>query len=170
MNVCSLSGRLTWRPELRYQSNGKPELTFRLTVPNGERDGTQFYLPYDITVYGNQCEPLAELLDAGDLVELTGQNARPKLPTKPGMKPIPAAICFSVTRLSGTASGEHEASPEYPHEGSDVASLVEVPEPVREPKVRKRPVPKHLQKPWPRKPRPQIPHMHPWGEVAFMRS
>jgi single-stranded DNA-binding protein len=114
MNVCSLSGRLTWRPELRYRADGKPELTFRLTVLNGERDGTQFYLPYDITVYGNQCEPLAELLDAGDLVELTGQNARPKLPTKPGMKPIPAAICFSVTRLSGSASGEHEADAEYP--------------------------------------------------------
>jgi single-stranded DNA-binding protein len=112
MNVCSLSGRLTWRPELRYRADGKPELTFRLTVLNGERDGTQFYLPYDITVYGNQCEPLAELLDAGDLVELTGQNARPKLPTKPGMKPIPAAICFSVTRLSGSASGEHEADAE----------------------------------------------------------
>jgi hypothetical protein len=43
MNVCSLSGRLTWRPELRYRADGKPELTFRLTVLNGERDGTQFY-------------------------------------------------------------------------------------------------------------------------------
>jgi hypothetical protein len=63
MNVCSLSGRLTWRPALRYQANGKPELTFRLTVPNGERDGTQFSLPYEIIVYGNQCEPLAELLN-----------------------------------------------------------------------------------------------------------
>jgi hypothetical protein len=41
MNACSLSGRLTWRPELRYQSSGKPELSLRLSVPNGERDGTQ---------------------------------------------------------------------------------------------------------------------------------
>jgi hypothetical protein len=41
MNVCILSGRLTRPPELRYQANCKPELTLRLTVPNGERDGTQ---------------------------------------------------------------------------------------------------------------------------------
>jgi hypothetical protein len=32
MNVCSLSGRLTWPPELRYQANGKPELSLRLSV------------------------------------------------------------------------------------------------------------------------------------------
>jgi hypothetical protein len=42
MNVCSLSGRLTWRPELCYQASGKPELTFRLTVPNGERGRTHW--------------------------------------------------------------------------------------------------------------------------------
>jgi hypothetical protein len=80
-------------------------------VPNGERDGVQFVLPYDVTVYGQSCEPLFESLEVGDLVELSGQNARPKLPTKPGGKPIPAAICFSVTRLSGSDATEHEASP-----------------------------------------------------------
>ena len=104
MNVCSLSGRLTWQPELRYQANGKPELYLRVSVPNGEQEGQQFFLPYDVLVYGKDCEPLAEQLEAGDLVELTGQNAWPKAPRKPGGKWIPAAICFGVTRLSGSAA------------------------------------------------------------------
>jgi single-stranded DNA-binding protein len=149
MNVCCLSGRLTRRPELRYQASGKPELTLSLTIPNGERDGTQFYLPYDVTVYGQDCEPLAESLDEGDLVELTGQNTRPKLPAKPGMKPIPAAICFHVTRLSAAAATEHERSPEYGHE-VEVASPTETPEPRTEPpsKSRRPRVPKIAQRPW----------------------
>jgi single-stranded DNA-binding protein len=137
MNTCSLSGRLTWDPELRYQSSGKPELYFRLSVPNGGREGTQFYLPYDIVVYGKDCEPLAESLVAGDLVELTGQNAWPKAPRKPGGKWIPAAICFSVTRLSGPALSEHEPAPEYEREGDDVAVPSDAPEPVPAPPAKK---------------------------------
>jgi single-stranded DNA-binding protein len=121
MNTCTLSGRLTWDPELRYQANGKPELLLRVSVPNGEREGKQFYLPYDVTVYGQSCEPLAESLEAGDLVEVTGQNAWPKAPRKPGGKWIPAAICFGVTRLSGPALSEHEQPPEYGQEGDDAA-------------------------------------------------
>ena len=81
---------------MRYQANGKPELHLRVAVPNGEREGTQFFLPFDVIVYGKDCEPLAELLEAGDLVELTGQNAWPKAPKEPGGKWIPAVICFGV--------------------------------------------------------------------------
>jgi hypothetical protein len=102
MNVCSLSGRLTWPPELRYQANGKPELSFRLSVPNGERDGKRFFLPFDVTVYGQSCESLAESLERDDLVELTGQNTWPKPSRKPGGAAIPAVICFGVTKLSGS--------------------------------------------------------------------
>lgn len=137
MNTCSLSGRLTWDPELRYQASGKPELYLRVAVPNGSKDGTPFYLPFDITVYGKDCEPLAESLVAGDLVELTGQNSWPKAPRKPGGKWIPAAICFSVTRLTGSATREHEPAPEYGHEGDDVAVPTASPELVPARKARK---------------------------------
>jgi single-stranded DNA-binding protein len=148
MNVCILSGRLTWQPELRYQPNGKPELSLRLSVPNGERDGKRFFLPFDVTVYGQSCEILAECLEPDDLVELTGQTTWPKPSRKPGGKPIPAVICFGVTKLSGSASGGHEADAEDPHEGGDMASMVETSEPVREQKVRRPRVPKIAQRPW----------------------
>lgn len=118
MNTCSVSGRLTWDPELRYQPNGKPELSLRVTVPNGERDGKRFYLPFDVTVFGKDCETLAVSLERDDLVELTGQNAWPKPSRKPGGAAIPAVICFSVTKLSGAAGLEHEAAPEYATDGS----------------------------------------------------
>jgi single-stranded DNA-binding protein len=151
MNVCSLSGRIAYRPELRYQASGKPELSLRISVPNGKRDGQQFFLPYDVTVYGQSCEPLAELLEAGDLVELTGQNARPKLPTKPGGKPIPAAICFSVTRLSGSDATEHEASPAYGSGAEQPAitqEAVSVPEPKPPVKKGRARYPQHLKAAW----------------------
>jgi hypothetical protein len=63
---------------------------------------------------------------------------------KPGMKPIPAAICFSVTRLSGAVATEHERSPEYVCEEAEVALPTETPEPTPEPrpKVRRRSYPK----------------------------
>ena len=63
---------------MRYKPNGKPELSLRLSVPNGERDGKRFFLPVDVTVYGQACEGLAEALERDDLVELTGQTTWPK--------------------------------------------------------------------------------------------
>ena len=150
MNSCTLSGCLTWNPELRYQSNGKPELYIRVAVPNGEKEGTQFFLPFDVTVFGKDCEPLAKVLEAGDLVELTGQNAWPKAPRKPGGKWIPAAICFGVTRLAGAVVSAHEPSPEYGHgrEGEDAAVRSEASEPVPQRKPRKPTYPKALREPW----------------------
>jgi single-stranded DNA-binding protein len=135
MNVCSVSGRLTWQPELRHQPNGKPELSLRLSVPNGERDGKRFFLPVDVTVFGQACESLAECLEPNDLVELTGQMTWPKPSRKPGGSAIPAVVCFGVTKLSGAASTEHERSPEYV---SEVASPTETHESATAPPVKPR--------------------------------
>jgi hypothetical protein len=148
MNACSLSGRLTWPPELRYQANGKPELSLRLSVPNGERDGKRFFLPFDVTVYGQSCESLAESLERDDLVELAGQNTWPKPSRKPGGAAIPAVICFSVTKLSGSVLSEHECSPEYGQEEDEVSVSTEVPKVVAERKPRRPHYPKATREPW----------------------
>jgi hypothetical protein len=133
---------------LRYQANGKPELSIRVSVPNGERDGKRFYLPFDVTVYGQACESLAESLERDDLVELTGQNAWPKPSRKPGGAAIPAVICFGVTKLSGSASGEHEQAPPYGQEGDDAALPLQAPKAVAEPKPRRPHYPKVTREPW----------------------
>jgi hypothetical protein len=135
---------------LRYQANGKPELSLRLSVSNGERDGKRFSLPVDVTVFGQACESLAESLERDDLVELTGQTTWPKPSRKPGGTAIPAVVCFGVTKLSGVASTEHERSPEYVSEEVEVASPTETHEPAAEPpaKPRKPRYSKALGKPW----------------------
>jgi single-stranded DNA-binding protein len=138
MNTCNLSGRLTWDPQLRYQSSGKPELSLRVAVPNGERDGKRFYLPFDVTVFGHACELLAESLERDDLVELTGQTTWPKPSKKPGGAAIPAVVCFSVTKLAGSLSGEHEPSPAYSTEADAPAVPTEAAEPVAGPRGKKR--------------------------------
>jgi hypothetical protein len=100
MNVSMISGRIDRRGvELRYQSNGKPELSFTLLIDNGERDGKKFTLPVAVTVYGSTCEGLATSLEAEDLVELTGKLTWPKAPKKPGGNAMPAVVCFDVQRM-----------------------------------------------------------------------
>jgi hypothetical protein len=137
MNVSHYSGRISTRGvELRYQSNGKPELTFTLRVPNGERDGKRFTLPVAVTVYGHVCEDLAASLEPNDLVELTGQNTWPKPATKPGGAAIPAAVCFGVTRLTESATDER---------ADEAGTLASDPEPVATPASkppRRRPYPR----------------------------
>ena len=137
MNVSHYSGRISNRGvELRYQASGKPELSFLLLVPNGERDGKRFTLPVGVTVYGHMCEDLAASLEPNDLVELTGQNTWPNSATKRGGAAIPAVVCFGVTRLAEAAMGERSA---------EAGTLASNPEPVATPASkppRRRPYPR----------------------------
>jgi hypothetical protein len=111
MNVAIVSGRISPRGvELRYQSSGKPELSFVLLVDNGERDGKKFTLPIAVTVYGNASEGLAASLEPDDLVELTGKTTWPKAPTKPDGSAMPAIVCFEVYRLAATPASVARAN------------------------------------------------------------
>jgi hypothetical protein len=125
MNSSHYSGRISTRGvELRYQANGKPELSFLLLVPNGERDGKKFTFPVAVTVYGHSCEDLAASLEPHDLVELTGQNAWPKPATKPGGSAMAAVVCFGVTQLAESAMDERS---------DDAVTQASDPEPVATP-------------------------------------
>jgi len=139
VNVVCISGTIGKAgPAMSYTKNMKAQTTFEPVVTN--EDNPEFYTKESVLIVGSAAEAALERLEAGDEVELTGKLQRGQV------------VCFRVhVRQSAMATAgvtEHEHTPEYQSDAGNVASHGEAPEPVREPKVRKRPVPKHLQKPW----------------------
>ena len=118
MNVVCLSGTIGKAgPTMSYTKNLKPQTTFELIVPNEDSPG--FYTKESVLIVGAQAEPFLERLEAGDEVELTGKLQRGQV------------VCFKVhVRQSAIATAgvtTQDGSPEYPHEGGEVGSLVEAP-------------------------------------------
>jgi single-stranded DNA-binding protein len=111
-NICILSGRISdYGPKLRYLESGKPELALTLCCDEPSRDGRMFTVYVPVLVYGNQCESLAETLEAGDVVLVTGKLAWTKKTTKDGEKSGLAVTTFAVEVLSRLP--QHETSPSY---------------------------------------------------------
>jgi single-stranded DNA-binding protein len=98
-----ISGRISdYGPKLRYLESGKPKLSFTVLVDEPSRDGRTFVLYVPVTVYGAQCEPLAETLEPNDFVLIIGKLAWTKKPTKAGEKASLAVTCFNVEKLASS--------------------------------------------------------------------
>src|SRR6266511_2278321 len=124
---------------LTYTQASKPQLSFSLTLTEGDY---HTFVPCQIV--GPQAEVLAETLEAGDYCLLEGKLSWKKEQSKL------MVVGFGVERLSTSGTTTHEQAHEYPDEGGDVASRIEAPRPVVEPKTRKPRLPQHLKQPWPR--------------------
>jgi single-strand DNA-binding protein len=87
-----IHGRLTGTPELKYLNSGTPAVRFSVAVnrrykdkTTGEwRDGSTSF--HDCQAYGPLAENIAEHLDKGDLVLVTGEMEQRSYETKAGEK------------------------------------------------------------------------------------
>ncbi|HSH61450.1 MAG TPA: single-stranded DNA-binding protein [Acidimicrobiales bacterium] len=75
MNSIQLIGRLTAKPELRFTNGGTATCTIRLAVPRRRRKGEAEAAPVYVNVvtYGAQAEAVAQYLDKGRRVSVSGR-------------------------------------------------------------------------------------------------
>jgi single-stranded DNA-binding protein len=110
-NVCVISGWVSeYGPTLRYLESGNPELPMTILVDEVGRDGRTYPLFCPVVVYGHPCEALAEGLEGGDLVLVTGRLAWAKRSTKAGENAGLAVTCFNVETLVAGAFPAQVAS------------------------------------------------------------
>jgi hypothetical protein len=140
-NIVVISGRISdYGVKIRPLPSGKWEVTFTLCCDEPGRDGQVYTTYVPIVVYGAQCETLAESLEPHDVVLVTGKLGWTKKTTKDGEKSGLAVSTFGVEVLVKT---------EVLDETVDVEPIpAEEPTPAPVPKVKRRAVPKHLQRPW----------------------
>jgi single-stranded DNA-binding protein len=73
MNTTHLAGVLKQLPSLSYTSDGLPILRFVVSVSDETRAGKVYTLGIPVEVVGDRAETLAQGLNAGDHVVVTGK-------------------------------------------------------------------------------------------------
>jgi single-strand DNA-binding protein len=73
INKVIIAGKVTDGPKLTYSSEGTPQCSFTLIVEEPGRDGTSFKVFVPVEVFGKQAEPVAEEVNAGDIVLVDGK-------------------------------------------------------------------------------------------------
>ena len=132
-NVCVISVRISdYGPKLRPLPSGKWELSFTLCCDELGRDGQVYTTYVPVLVHGAACEPLAETLEPGDIVLVTGRLAWTKKVSKGEEKSglavttygvevlvraevrgMDAAVLESPTELEPTAPPTKKGKPHY---------------------------------------------------------
>jgi single-stranded DNA-binding protein len=117
-NVCVLSGRISdYGPKLRPLPSGKWELSFTVCCDEPGRDGQIYTTFIPVLVHGAACEPLAETLEPGDIVHVTGKLSWTKKVSKGEEKSGLAVTTFGVevlvkAEVSNTVTAELESTVE----------------------------------------------------------
>jgi single stranded DNA-binding protein len=74
LNKLIICGKVTDAgPKLTYTSEGTPQCSFTLMVEEPGRDGSPFKLFVPVELFGKQAEPVAEQVNAGDVVLVDGK-------------------------------------------------------------------------------------------------
>lgn len=106
LNVCTLIGRLTKDPELRYTPSGKAVCGFRLAVDRGTRNqqsGEKETDFIDIVVWEKQAETCAQYLTKGRLVAVEGRLQIRQYDAQDGSKRIAAEVVARQVRFLESA-------------------------------------------------------------------
>lgn len=88
MNVVAISGRLVRDPELRHTAGGTSVANFTIAVDRaGQKEGDEFLAGFfDVTVWKERGEWVAQYLNKGSRVEVTGELRHRKWETQEGQK------------------------------------------------------------------------------------
>jgi single stranded DNA-binding protein len=74
LNKVIICGKVTDASlKLTYTSEGTPQCAFTLMVEELGRDGSSFKLFVPVEVFGKQAEPVAEQINAGDVILVDGK-------------------------------------------------------------------------------------------------
>jgi primosomal replication protein N len=73
LNSVTLAGMVKVAPALSYSSNGVPVLRLLLKIHDETRAGKPFTIGVPVEVVGDRAEGLAETLDVGDYVVVSGK-------------------------------------------------------------------------------------------------
>jgi single-strand DNA-binding protein len=111
INRVTLVGRLTRDPELRHLPSGQPVLQLGLAVNGRQRDdgGNWIDKPnfFDVKVFGNQAETLAQHLAKGRRVGIDGRLDWSSWEAQDGTKRSKVeVVAFQVQFLDSRADGE----------------------------------------------------------------
>jgi single stranded DNA-binding protein len=138
INVCTIVGRLSKDPELRYAENGTPVCSLVVGVEEhaGEKIYTT-YLPVDIT--GRYAEQCFEDVSAGDEVMISGKLKYKSVVDKRTQEKTSKLIVSTWGIQQRIPSGMPQAERSEPSEGGDQGAETPAPSP---PTPRRRPYPK----------------------------
>jgi single-stranded DNA-binding protein len=99
MNAVHLSGAIgQYGVKIAYTEQAKPQTSFTLIVEEPGREGATFKTFVPICIVGPQAEHYAEILEAGDLVMVSGKLQYKSGRTKESGKLL--VTCFAVERLA----------------------------------------------------------------------
>lgn len=113
MNNISIVGRIGKVSELRYTQGGKAVLNFSVATDNGKDGGGEKRKPtwFEIALWEKQAENLAEYLQKGGLVGVTGNVALKVDEGKDGEKYPKLVINFPRVELLGGNKNNAEREP-----------------------------------------------------------
>jgi single stranded DNA-binding protein len=105
LNKVILCGKVSEAgPKLSYSPEGTPQCTFTLIVEEPGRNGAPFKLFVPVEVFGKQAEPVAERINAGDVVLVDGKLRWKTWVNKQGEKQGRLVVlAWAVNVLQGTA-------------------------------------------------------------------
>jgi single-strand DNA-binding protein len=111
INTVTLIGRLTRDPELRHTAGGTPVGSFSLAINSREKNSDGEWGDradyFDVTVFGNQAETVAQYLGKGRLVGISGRLRQDRWETQEGGKRSKVVvIANSIQFLDRADDGE----------------------------------------------------------------
>ncbi|MGH8069282.1 MAG: single-stranded DNA-binding protein [Candidatus Entotheonellia bacterium] len=99
MNAVHLAGKVgDYGCRITWTEQSKPQTSFTLIVEEAGRDGASFKTFVPICIIGTQAEPLAERLEAGDHVLVSGKLSYKSGKTKDAGRVM--VMCFGVEVLA----------------------------------------------------------------------
>ena len=128
INRVTIVGRLTRDPELRHLSSGNPVLQLGVAVNGRQKDETGNWVDkpnfFDVKVFGNQAEMLAQHLSKGRRIGVDGRLDWSSWEAQDGSKRskveiVAQSVQFLDSRGEGEFSGGNQFVPARASAGSD---------------------------------------------------
>lgn len=114
INTATLVGRLTRDPELRHTAGGTPVANIAVAINSREKDPSGEWADradyFDVTVFGNQAETVAQYLAKGRLVGVTGRLRQDRWDAQDGSKRSKVVLIANQVQFLDRAEGDDRST------------------------------------------------------------